>query len=58
MEKQLNEFSTCIFSLSKLPRLVFPNVSSNLRLMQAVDPIYTSEKSAVVINHLSLQEYI
>ena len=51
----------------KLPRLVFPNLPSNLRLetlglMQTVDPLYTStEKSAVVsyhFNHLTLQEYL
>ncbi len=52
--------------LDKLPRLVFPDLPDYLRLetlglMQTVDPLYTSDKSAVVsynFNHLTLQEYL
>ncbi len=52
--------------LDKLPRLVFPDLPDHLRLetlglMQTVDPLYTSDKSAVVsynFNHLTLQEYL
>ncbi len=50
----------------KLPRLVFPDLPDHLRLetlglMQTVDPLYTSDKSAVVsynFNHPTLQEYL
>ncbi len=51
--------------LDKLPRL-FPDLPDHLRLetlglMQTVDPLYTSDKSAVVsykFNHPTLQEYL